>query len=295
MKITVVVPSYNQGAYLGATIRSLLDQEYLDLEVLVNDGGSTDNSVEVLRSFGNRIRWRSERDRGQSDAINRGLHEATGEITAYLNSDDVYFPGTLQRVASYFGAHSECGVLYGNASHLHADGSFMEPYPTQPWDYAALFERCYICQPAAFWRRSIHRQLGYFDESLHFSMDYEFWLRVGASQPLHFLDGEPIAGSRLHQDTKTLRQRVPCHEEILCTVKRHATRPSQVYGWLSHLASLRAQHEGSPPSPDPVRHHAHVTAFARHALVYAEQCEIELSDSYLEQIQHLLESSRVGA
>jgi glycosyltransferase involved in cell wall biosynthesis len=291
LKISVIVPSYNQGLYLDATLRSILDQSYVGTEVIVKDGGSTDNSVEILRSFGNRIRWRSARDRGQTDAINQGLREATGEIVAYLNSDDVYLPDALTTVAAYFTAHPECQILFGDALHLHADGSVMEPYPTQPWDYNRLFETCYICQPAAFWRRSLQARFGYFDETLHYSMDYEFWLRVGAREPLHHLAGWVLAGSRLHGETKTLRHRVPFHREILQVIQQYANRPDQSYGWLKHLASLRARDDGFHPSADPRTHAAHVRQFCRHVLTYAEQYRIAVDEGLLAELDELLSTT----
>src|SRR5258708_8558868 len=98
----------------------------------------------------------------------------------------------------------------------------MEAYPTCPWDYPALFATCYLCQPAVFWRRRVHDRWGYFDERLHYAMDYEFWLRVGAAANVHYLPGPPLAGSRLHDDTKTLRMRVPPHPQILQAVPQPA-------------------------------------------------------------------------
>lgn len=288
VKISIIIPSYNQGPFLRATLDSILAQQHPGVEVIVKDGGSSDNSVEVLRSFGDRIRWHSARDRGQTDAINRGLMEAQGEIVAYLNSDDVYFPGSLAAVEDHFSAHPDCQILYGDAHHLHADGSFMEVYPTEGWDRSRLLQTCFICQPAAFWRRRLHDQVGYFDESLHFSMDYDFWLRCGARFPLFHLGGKVLAGSRLHQDTKTLRQRVPCHREILRVIQRHASHPSQTYGWLKHLASLQAREDGFPPSSDARTHAAHVQAFARHTLLIAQGYRIELLDPVLEELEGLL-------
>ena len=291
MKISIIVPSYNQGRYLEATLNSILDQDFPSIEIIVNDGGSSDNSVEILRSFGDRIRWRSAKDRGQTDAINKGLREATGDIVAYLNSDDVYLPHAIRTAADYFAATPECQILYGDAHHLHADGSYMEEYPTQPWDYQRLFDTCYICQPATFWRREVHKRFGFFDEVLHFSMDYDFWLRTGAHTPLHHLAGKVLAGSRLHNDTKTLRHRVPFHREILRVIQRHANTPSQTYRWLKHLASLQARDDGFPPSADAKQQADHVRAFVRHALIYAEQYRIELSESLLAELEDLLNNT----
>lgn len=290
MKISVIVPSYNQAAYIEATLSSILDQAAPPAEVIVNDGGSSDGSVDIIRRYEGRLAWSSARDHGQTDAINKGLHACTGDVVAYLNSDDVYFPGALATVAEYFSAHPDCLVLYGRAHHLHADGSYMEDYATQPWDYERLFETCYLCQPAVFWRREVHARFGYFDERLHFGMDYEFWLRVGAHTRFHHLEGAPLAGSRLHADTKTLSQRVPVHREILQVVRRHARAPQQAYTWLRHLASLSAQDAGHVPSPDPARHRLHVEAYVKNARAIAEELQIELDASFQGELDAHLQS-----
>lgn len=290
MKISVVVPSYNQAAYLEATLRSILDQSTPHVEIIVNDGGSNDGSVEILQRYQDRLTWSSGRDHGQTDAINKGLQAGTGDIVAYLNSDDVYLPGALATVVDYFNAHPDCLILYGRAHHLHADGSYMEDYPTRPWDYERLFESCFLCQPAVFWRRELHAQFGYFDERLHFGMDYEFWLRVGARERFHYLGGAPLAGSRLHADTKTLSQRVPVHREILQVVRHHARTPRQTYNWLRHLASLSAQDAGLVPSPDPSRHRLHVEAYVANVRTIATEMRIELDHALQQELNHHLKS-----
>ena len=250
MKFSIVIPSFQQAEFLRATLDSVLTQDHADREIIVRDGGSTDGSVDVLRELGlgGAIRWISEPDGGQAEAINRGLREATGEIHAYLNSDDVYYPGALRRVAEYFAAHPDCLLLYGQADHLNRDGSVMEPYPVESWDYTRLQTVCFLCQPAVFWRREIEERFGVFDPSLHFAMDYEYWLRVGKEIAFHHLEGPPLAGSRLHADTKTMSQRVPAHEEYLQVVLRHGGERPAVLKWLRAIAELRLAAVKSPPA-----------------------------------------------
>lgn len=285
MKISIVVPSYNQGDYVAATLDSILkSQGDIAAEVIVNDGGSTDRTVEVLKQYGDRIRWSSALDFGQTDAINRGLRQASGDICAYLNSDDVYMPGALKTVIGHFLDNPGCDLLYGDASHLYADGTFMEAYPTAPWDYDRLFEQCYLCQPAVFWRRRLHRRMGFFDERLNLGMDYEFWLRVGKTSNVHYLPGKILAGSRLHADTKTLRQRAPAHREILKIVRHYARQPADCYTWLKHLASILAMDQGFPPSSLVPEQQRHLLAFSRNVLALAEEYRIELNGSMLNEI-----------
>lgn len=240
MKFTIVIPSYNQAPFLRATLDSVLRQERVELEVLVFDGGSTDGSVDILREYGDRVRWVSEPDDGQTHAINKGLMEAAGEIVAYLNSDDIYYSDALRRVAESFEREPKLEVVYGDAMHLNADGSEMEPYPTEPWDYTRLFETCYLCQPAVFWKRDLLQMEGLLDDRLQYAMDYEYWLRLGKRHAFHYLKGEILAGSRLHEDTKTLSRRVEVHHEILEVVQRHGGPLSAQKIWMRHLAYYEA-------------------------------------------------------
>lgn len=250
MKFSIVIPSLQQAEFLRATLQSVLTQDYPDCEILVRDGGSTDGSVDILRELGRAgaFRWISEPDGGQAEAINHGLKEATGDIHAYLNSDDVYYPGTLRRVAEYFATHPDCLVLYGDADHLNRDGSFMERYPVEPWDYRRLQTVCFLCQPAVFWRREVEARFGVFDPDLHFSMDYEYWLRLGKEISFHHLDGPPLAGSRLHANTKTMSQRVPAHQEFLQVVMRHDGERPAILKWLRAIAELRLAAVKPPPA-----------------------------------------------
>jgi glycosyltransferase involved in cell wall biosynthesis len=294
MKISIVVPSFNQARYLGATLDSVFSQSHGDVELIVNDGGSTDGSVELLRGRPERFRWSSQPDHGQADAINKGLREAIGEIFAYLNSDDVYLPDALATVDGYFRDHPECLILYGDAYHLHADGSVMEVYPTAPWNYSRLLETCYLCQPAVFWRRTLMERHGVFDDRLHYAMDYDYWLRVGSHLPFHHLKGSFLAGSRLHQDTKTLGQRIKMHREILQVVNTHSPSSGPVFRWLKHLANITATQAGLPSSPVPAEHAAHVRAFAAWVLVYAEEFQINLDSGFLRELAGLVDQAEAA-
>lgn len=267
MEFSIVIPSYQQAEFLRATLESVLTQDDSDREIMVRDGGSTDGSVEILRELGRdgSFRWVSESDGGQADAINRGLQEAAGDIHAYLNSDDVYYPGALRRVAEYFAAHPDCLVLYGNADHLNRDGTVMEPYPVEPWNYSRLQTVCFLCQPAVFWRREVEERFGIFDPRLHFSMDYEYWLRLGKEIAFHHLDGPPLAGSRLHADTKTMSQRLPAHEEYLQVVMRHHGERPAILKWLRAIAEFRL----AAVTPAPATRFARAATYVRFLLAAA--------------------------
>lgn len=211
---SLVTPSLNQASFLRAAIESVRTQEGVSLDYLVLDGGSTDGSLQILAEYGSAFRWRSGPDGGQAAAINAGLKESHGEICGYLNSDDVLAPGALAAVAEIFAEHPEVDVVYGDASFIDVKGGETRPYPTVPFDFEVLVQHCFICQPAAFWRRSVHERWGWFDPVYDNAFDYEFWLRL-ATRGARFLHVPMIlAGSREHADTKTQRQRQAIFREI---------------------------------------------------------------------------------
>lgn len=214
MKISVVTPSYNQGRFIERTLRSVSGQAGVELEHFVADGGSSDETVSILESHAGGLRWISERDRGQAHAVNKAIAATDGEIIGWLNSDDVYYPGALARVAAFFKANPGVDVVYGQADHIDEAGEAFEAYPTVPWDLDRLRERCFICQPAAFIRRRALEAHGMLDESLHYCMDYELWLRLGRRGAVFAYLPQKLAGSRMYQGNKTLSSAVAVHREI---------------------------------------------------------------------------------
>lgn len=217
--ISVITPSYNQGKFIEQTIQSVLNQGVTELEYMVIDGGSTDETVNVLKRYEGALLWVSEKDKGQADAINKGIRSTTGEVVGYINSDDIYYPGALASVQRFFEKNPGAEVVYGEADHIDSNGSIIGPYEIEDWDYNRLKEVCFLCQPAVFFRRRLIQKVGLFNEDLMYSMDYEYWLRLGAATPFVRLY-ERLAGSRMYNENKTLGSRVAVHYEINDMLKK---------------------------------------------------------------------------
>jgi glycosyltransferase involved in cell wall biosynthesis len=207
-RITVVTPSYNQGQFLEQTIDSVLGQNYPNLEYIVIDGGSTDNSVEIIRKYTGRLAfWVSEKDKGQSDAINKGFRRATGAIMAWLNSDDLYCDGALVRVAEFFGKHPEYGAVIGDLETIDKDSHFVDMKKVVPVTFKrTLYSGCAVPQPSTFWTRKAWEATGELDANLHYLLDYEFFLRMQAKGIWFGQLKWPLAQFRLHRNSKTVSE-----------------------------------------------------------------------------------------
>ena len=253
--ISLVTPSLNQGKFIRATIESVLSQGYPDLDYHVRDGGSTDETLAVLREFESRVPFVSEKDRGQADAINRGMSHARGEVFGYLNSDDVLLPGALDAIGEAFASDPELMFAWGRAAYLDEAGNTVSPYLVRPDAIERLADACFIAQPAAFFRRKVWEEIGPFDASLHHTMDYDYWLRIAARysrSKMRFLDRE-LAGCRMHADAKTVVGWSRALDEIFTLVKKHTGYVSLwwcVAKW-DHLTDGRSQ--ATDPHPVPWR------------------------------------------
>ena len=235
--VSIVTPSYNQGEFIEETIVSVLSQAGdFHLDYIIMDGGSTDNSVDIIKKYdqllreakwqiacrGISYRWTSEKDKGQADAINKGLAVAKGEIVGWLNSDDTYLPGSISKVVGYLGNHPDIVMAYGNAYYTDKDSAITSTYPTEPFSLKRLAENCFVCQPAAFVRADALTAVGRLDASLQASMDYELWIRMGKrfDGRIAFME-DYLATSRMYMENKTNAIRDKVLRENLAILQKH--------------------------------------------------------------------------
>jgi glycosyltransferase involved in cell wall biosynthesis len=227
--VSIVTPSYNQAAFLDATIRSVLEQDYARIEYFIMDGGSTDGSREIIQRYAPRLAgWVSEKDRGQTDAINKGFARASGQILAWLNSDDTYQPGAVRAAVEYLLAHPETGMVYGDCHFIDAAGNIIGHFPAAQTDYRRLRQGyVHIPQQASFWRGSLWQQVGPLDASFYFAMDYDLWVRLAK---ITKLDYNPVywANFRLHGSGKTVIADDRCWPEMLRVHYRDGGSPFSV-------------------------------------------------------------------
>lgn len=240
-KISVITPSYNQAQFIERTILSVLDQKYPNLEYIVVDGKSTDNTMDIVRKYEGRLRWISEPDQGQSDAINKGLRMASGDILCYLNSDDLLKPGSLQTVAQHFQAQPEALWLTGYCTNIDANDapiqSFARTYKNfllreyQPW---TLITINYISQMSTFWRRSAQEKIGLFSVDHHLVMDYDYWLRLQKlGRPI--IVRQDLSAFRIHQMTKSTNRYIQQFRESAKVAMGATNNPLlKVLSWCHH-------------------------------------------------------------
>jgi glycosyltransferase involved in cell wall biosynthesis len=220
--ISIVTPSYNQGAFIEETLRSVLRQDYPCIEYIIVDGGSTDGTLDILRKYEDHLIWFSESDKGQADAINKGFQKSHGQILAWLNSDDTYLPGTVRTAVDYLAAHPEVAMVYGDCNMVDEQGEVVgRSIWVEDFDLRRLVEDInYIHQPTAFFRRQAFEDVGMLDTDLHYCMDYDLWIRIGKEYPVQRIP-HVLANIRVYPYTKSASGGEDRWQELFGVSRRH--------------------------------------------------------------------------
>lgn len=204
MKLSIITPTLNQSQFIEDTIISVQNQNFKNIEHIVIDGGSTDGTIDILKKY-KHLKWISEKDSGQSNAINKGFRMATGDIVAWINSDDYYDTNVFNSVSDFFCSHKDCHFLYGDINYIEENGKLIASYKGDNLTLDNLI-RCpdIVRQPSCFWTKDVISDIGYLNERLHLVMDFEFFLRIGMKYRYYYL-GQTFSNFRFYQTNKTNR------------------------------------------------------------------------------------------
>ncbi len=220
--VSIITPSFNQARYIEATIQSVLSQDYARIEYIIVDGGSTDETVDVIRKYegqGGGTRsiawWVSEKDKGQTDAINRGFARAGGDILAWINSDDTYEPGAISAAVKYLLEHPAVGMVYGDCNFINENGSVIGKFNAAQTNHHLIRQGyVHIPQQTMFFRADLWKQVGPLDPSFYFAMDYDLWTRISVRAEIKYVP-QTWANFRLHTTGKTIMADDRCWPEMI--------------------------------------------------------------------------------
>lgn len=216
MLISIVTPSYNQAHFLEETIQSVLSQDYPQIEYLIIDGGSTDKTVDIIKKYEAKLAgWASEKDGGQTDAINKGFARANGDILAWINSDDTYEPSAVTEAVKYLQDHPEVGMVYGDCNYTNESGRVIGKFNAAQTNYRLLRQGyTRIPQQTMFFRAELWKQVGPLDPSFYFAMDYDLWTRIAARTEIKYIP-QTWANFRLHTSGKSILADERCWPEMM--------------------------------------------------------------------------------
>ena len=214
--VSIITPSFNQARYLEATIQSVLSQDYPRIEYMLVDGGSNDGTADIIKKYESKLAgWVSEKDKGQTDAINKGFARANGEILAWVNSDDTYEPGAVSAAVSYLRKHPEVGMVYGDCNFINESGQVIGKFGSAQTSYHLLRQGySHIPQQTMFFRAELWKQAGPLDPSFYFAMDYDLWTRIAARSEIRYVP-QTWANFRLHTSGKTILADDRCWPEMI--------------------------------------------------------------------------------
>ncbi len=243
-KVSIVTPSFNQAKYLEESIQSVLAQDYPNIEYIIVDGGSKDNSVEIIKKYEDRLAWWvSEKDKGHADGLNKGFSHATGEILAWLNSDDTYSPTAVSEAVAYLKENPDVGMVYGDANLTNESGEVVGRFASKQTSYRAMLRgSVHIPQATTFWRADLWRQVGPLDLSLFFAFDYDLWVKLAKVSRIAYVP-KLWANFRLHDLGKSVKNDDRCYPDMIRVYEREvgkglsilrvrAVARRLIYAWL---------------------------------------------------------------
>lgn len=227
-KISIITPTLNQAQFIEETILSVLTQRYPNFDYIVIDGGSTDGTLDLLKKYQNHLNWISEKDHGQVEAINKGIKLSTGDIIAYINSDDLYLPDTLIKIGQFFAENDQANIISGKCLNIDIEGNETRPWITRYKNFWLQLNNDnflkitnYISQPATFWRSELIKSIGVFNPEYRYAMDYDYWLRISQKHKVYTIN-EYLAKFRIYPTSITSSNSKKQFQEELNIAKKYA-------------------------------------------------------------------------
>jgi glycosyltransferase involved in cell wall biosynthesis len=232
MKVSVIIPTFNQARYVKKSIDSVLSQSYKNIECIVIDGGSTDDTIKILKSYADKIIWKSEKDKGISDAVNKGFRKATGEVITFIGGDDYYVKGAIAEVVKRFKDSSDVEWITGDYIITNENGKRIKPFVSKykkilrnlPFKKTSLLVANYIIQPATFFKASVVKRNGAFKTNLKYCMDYDYWLRLNSICSLQVIN-KPLIYYRIHPSSNRGSQYKELFKEDMKVVRHYTNNP----------------------------------------------------------------------
>lgn len=235
--VSIITPSYNKGEFIEETIQSVHNQTYSNIEHIIIDGNSTDDTIQILNKYPH-LKWISEPDKGQTDAINKGMRRAKGEILAYLNADDTYLPDTVETIVNVFQTRPDISIVYGDIIHTDENSDVINIHKTGVINLEkCITHRFYLPQPTVFFVRDVWEKTGPFDESLHLAMDFDYWLRIFPVYQSEYIP-KPLATTRIYPGAKSTEMNYKYIEDRVQVLNTFYNNPKNLskYKYLSKKA-----------------------------------------------------------